>query len=433
MPWSGDRFYGPSKTRLRTLVDSSPAFTPNMEGTASASRRMLALVCLALVLSMTTWFSATAVTPQLASALNMDAREVAWLTIAVQIGFVVGALSISISGLADRLSLRLLMAISAAAAGLANLALLWSSHTAAALVARFGTGLALAGVYPPALKLIATWYRRGRGFAFGTVIGAMTLGSAAPHLVRGLTSALDWHVVVTCTSIFTLIGALIIARFVAEGPHSFVRSSFSLGQAGKALGNRAVLLVNIGYFGHMWELYAMWSWFLAYSSHVLQNDGIQGAAMPSLVTFGVIGVGLVGCLLGGLLADTIGRTATTAGMMTTSGVCALLIGFAFNGPFWLFLLISITWGMSVVGDSAQFSTIATEVGDPRYVGTVLAVQLGIGFALTVLAIRIVPSVAEIVGWRWTFLVLVPGPVLGALAMLLLRRLPEAKNIAGGLK
>ncbi|ACL55833.1 MFS transporter [Methylobacterium nodulans] len=413
------------------------ATTPLSDGAALAGaasgRRMLALVCAALVLSMTTWFSATAVTAPLAASFGLDEAQASWLTNAVQIGFVVGALGLSISGLVDRAPLHRIMAASAGLAALANLALLWAPGPASALLARFVTGLALAGIYPPALKLIATWYRRGRGLALGAVIGALTLGSALPHLLRALASGLDWRTVVASASALTLAGALLLGGFATEGPYAFARMPFRARQIGVVLRDRGLFLTNLGYFGHMWELYAMWSWFLAFAAHALPRSGLTDPKLPSLATFGVVAIGVVGCLLGGVLADRIGRTATTAGMMAVSGACAFLIGFTFDGPAWLFLLIGAVWGISVVGDSAQFSAMATEIGDPRLVGTALALQLGIGFALTVVAIRVLPLAVDAIGWQWSFLMLVPGPIIGVAAMLLLRRRPEAERIGGGLR
>ncbi len=395
--------------------------------------RVLALVCVGIVLSMTTWFSATAITPELVRVWSLTPAETSWLTNMVQIGFVAGALGSSVVSLPDLVSLRKLMGISGLAAAAANICLLLAPSIGLLLFARFVTGLALAGIYPPALKLIATWFRRGRGTALGAVIAALTLGSASPHLVRALTDHVAWRAVVTVASLSTVVGALVLARFAHEGPYPFSRATFDPRQLGAIVRNRPLALANLGYFGHMWELYAMWGWFLAYAHAALPGLGLSDPRTASLLTFTVVASGVFGSLLGGVLADRIGRTAEAALMMTASGLCALLIGFAFDGPLWLFLLVAITWGVSVIGDSAQFSAMATEVGDPRYVGTALALQLGLGFALTVVSIRLTPVLADAIGWRWSFLMLVPGPLVGVAAMLALRRMPEARRIAGGLR
>lgn len=395
--------------------------------------RVLALVCLAIVASMTTWFSATAITPELVALWHLSPGQTAWLTNAVQLGFVCGALGSSVVSLPDLVPLRRLMGVSALLAALANLALLVAPSVGALLAARFVTGVALAGVYPPALKLISTWFRRGRGFALGSLIAALTLGSASPHLVRVVADRVPWQAVVVTASTATLLGAALLALFALDGPFPFSRATFDPRQLGAVWRNRPLLLANLGYFGHMWELYAMWGWFLAYAGEAAPHLGLAGPKVASLVTFAVIGCGALGALGGGLLADRIGRTAAVTLMLAVSGTCALAIGFAYDGPAWLFLAIAIVWGISVIGDSAQFSAMATEISDPRYVGTALATQLGVGFALTIVSIRLLPVVADAIGWRWTFLVLVPGPVVGMAAMLRLRGRPEATRIANGLR
>jgi len=391
----------------------------------------LAIVSLAIVFSMTTWFSATAIGPELKSVWGLDSAATAWLTNAVQIGFVLGALGSSFLNLPDVVAARVLMATSALLAAIANLALLVAPSGEIAIALRFVTGMALAGIYPPALKLISTWFIRDRGLALGSVIGALTIGSAFPHLVRATTSGLDWRLVVGITSLLTVVGGLLMARYAVEGPHPFARATFDPRQIGRVLRNRPVMLANIGYFGHMWELYAMWGWYLAFADAALRPHGF-GSSSASMVTFMVIGSGAFGCVLGGALADRIGRTATTSIMMGISGLCAILIGFAFSAPLWVFMLVSIVWGITVIGDSAQFSAMVTEVGEQSFVGTALALQLGLGFALTVIAIRIVPMMVNYFGeWRWAFVILAPGPIIGTIAMLRLRRSPSSLKIGHG--
>lgn len=402
-------------------------------GGAAARWRVLALVCAGVVFSMGTWFSATAITPELIRVWNLSPAQASWLTSAVQIGFVAGALASSFVSLPDLVSLRKLMGASALLAALSNLSLLWVPSPTFLLWARFATGAALAGVYPPSLKLISTWFQRERGTALGAVIAALTLGSAFPHLIRFLIGRVAWQSVVISTSAAAAAGALLMILFATDGPFPFSKATFDPRHLGAVIRNRPLLLANFGYFGHMWELYAMWGLFLAFASAAMPGLGFSGAKSASLLTFSVVASGVVGALLGGVLADRIGRTATTALMMTCSGFCALTIGFVFDGPAWLFLPIAVVWGMAVIGDSAQFSAMATEVGDPRYVGTALAFQLGLGFALTVGSLRLTPMLASAVGWRWAFLLLVPGPIVGVTAILILRGLPEAKRIAHGLR
>ena len=395
--------------------------------------RVLSLLCLAVVLSLTTWFSATAILPELKQELALGASAEAWLTNGVQVGFVIGALAASLVNLPDLVRLSRLMAAAALVAALANATLLLHPGPGGIIAARIVTGAALAGVYPPALKLVATWFTRDRGLALGAVIGALTVGSALPHLFRAVSTTLDWRPVVAAASAATAAGALLFLLFAKEGPYPFGKAVFEPSRIGQVFRQKPLLLANLGYLGHMWELYAMWAWLLAYTRAAFETQAI-GTAAASISTFFVVASGILGCLLGGYLSDRVGRTATTAGMMIVSGSCALLMGVLFTGPLWLLMLVAIVWGISVVGDSAQFSTAVTELADRRFVGTALSVQLGAGFALTVLAIWLTPRFADFIGgWRWAFLLLVPGPVLGAAAMLWLRNLPESVKMAGGLR
>jgi MFS family permease len=390
--------------------------------------RMLGLICAGVVLCMTTWFSATAITPELVQVWRLSAAEVSWLTNAVQLGFVTGALLSSFVSLPDLVPLRRLMGVSAIVAASANLCLLWAPSTIWLLAARFVTGVALAGIYPPALKLISTWFVRGRGTALGLVIAALTLGSALPHLVRFLTDRVDWQGVVVAASVCTLAGAAVMAFFGTEGPYPFSRAVFNPRYIGVVLRNRPLVLANVGYFGHMWELYAMWGWFLAFTRAASPHLGFAGARVASLVTFVVIASGVVGSVLGGTISDRTSRTFAAGLMMTLSGLCAITIGAVFDGPVWLFLLVAVLWGATVIGDSAQFSAMATELSDSSYVGTALALQLGLGFALTLISIRITPVLAAHIGWRWSFLPLAAGPVVGVVAMFLLGRLSVAGRV-----
>jgi MFS family permease len=380
------------------------------------SLRALALLAAALVLSMTTWFSATAVVPQLRAEWDLGNTAAAWLTIAVQVGFVAGALAGSALSVADVFPPRFVILAGALGAAAANLVLVAADGPEVGIAARVATGFFLAGVYPPALKLASTWFRRGRGTALGIVVGALTLGSAIPHLVNGL-GGLDWQLVVWVTSALTAAGGVLVFLGVPEGPYSFPSARFDPRQAGLVLRNRGVRLASLGYFGHMWELYAMWAWFLVFFAAVA-TDGKAAA----YATFAVIGAGAVGCWVGGVLGDRWGRPETTALMMAVSAACALGIGLVAEVSAALVLALGLVWGFAVVADSAQFSTLVTELAEQAYVGTALGFQMAVGFALTVPTIWLLPFLEDEVGWRWAFVFLVPGPVLGILAMLRLRRL-----------
>ena len=366
---------------------------------------------------MTTWFSATAVVPQLRLEWNLSDGAAAWLTIGVQLGFVVGALASSAFNVADVTSPRKVIVVGATGAALSNALLTVIDGAMPAIVLRFATGFFLAGVYPPALKLMATWFRRGRGTALGVIVGALTVGSATPHLVNGL-GGLDWRVVVYATSALTFAGGLLARVAVPEGPFAFPRASFDPRQLPRAFRNRAVRLTSLGYFGHMWELYAMWAWFVVFFAEGVLRDPLHGAA--PFAAFGVIAVGGLGCWVGGVLGDRWGRVETTVLMMVLSGCCAVAIGLLIRSATWIVIVVALVWGFAVVADSAQFSTLVTEESDQAYVGTALTMQLGLGFTLTVATIWLIPLLVDAVGWRWAFASLAPGPALGAIAMLRLR-------------
>jgi MFS family permease len=383
--------------------------------------RALGLLACALVLAMTTWFSASAVIPQLRDEWQLSTTAGAWLTIAVQLGFVCGALLSSMLTLADVVPPHRVLFGGALGAAAANALLLLSDGPATAIPLRLATGFFLAGVYPPALKLMATWFRRGRGTALGILVAALTAGSAVPFLVNGL-GGIDWQAVIAITSLLTALGGALALVAVPEGPYPFPRAAFDPRQAGLVLTNRGVRLASLGYFGHMWELYAMWAWFFVFARDELFAD----ASTAALTTFVVIGVsGALGCVAGGLLGDRHGRPGTNAAMLGVSGCCALVIGLL---PTPAAVAVALVWGFAVIADSAQYSTLVTEHADQAYVGTALTLQLAVGFTLTVVTIWLVPYAEDAVGWRWAFSFLALGPALGILAMLRLRALDRARPL-----
>lgn len=387
----------------------------------------LLLTCLAVALSMACWFSSAAIAPQLADVWSLSATETAALTTTVQIGFVCGALSSSLLNLPDIVRMRWLMGASAAIAAIANAAFLLEPSFPVALACRFLTGMALAGVYPPSLKLTSGWFEKSRGLALGAVIAALTLGSALPHLIRGLTHEVAWSVVVLLSSLLTMGGAALFALRAREGPFAAPTPPFDPSQIWRLVGNRPLMLVNLGYFGHMWELYAFWALFAGFAADALPRMGLSRPDLPAIVTFCVVASGIVGALAGGYMADRIGRAFTASIMLAISGSCAILTCVLYGGPAWAFLVVACLWGASVIGDSAQFSALATEVGDKRYIGTALTLQLGIGFAVSSISIQCTSYLATRIGWHWSFLLLVPGPVVGIWAMKQLVRCREFAN------
>ncbi|MBN9262610.1 MAG: MFS transporter [Hyphomicrobium sp.] len=397
---------------------------------ATARTRSLIFLLLAQVTAMTTWFATTASLAAMRQGWTLTPFQEGLMTSSVQAGFVGGTLTSALLSAADRYDPRNLFMTAAAIAGIACLLVILFEPTDVAVpMLRFATGFCLAGVYPVGMKMAATWAKGDLGLLIGLLVGAVTLGSAMPHLFVPL--GLDWRVPCIVAGVCALIGAVLI-RWVDLGPNRAPAPPFRLANATEAFRRRPLRLANLGYFGHMWELYAMWAWIGTFlgASFALR----YGASPPigaSIATFLVIASGAIGCLAGGWAADRIGRTAVTIASLAVSGTCALIMGFAYGGPAWLILLIGIIWGVTVVSDSAQFSASVTELSNRTLVGTMLTVQTCIGFLLTLVTIHVMPYVVSGFGWTYAFMVLAIGPAIGIWAMARLRADPASTSLAGG--
>ena len=398
-------------------------------------RRQLLLIALASLGAKTLWFSASAVVPQLTEAWRLDGGAQAWLTLSVQLGFVVGAFISASLNLPDRYDPHHVFAFSCALAAMANLALpLLEPPLSVVLWLRGLTGAALAGVYPTGMKLVTTWYERDRGFGVGVLIAALTAGAAAPHLINavplgGAGGMPAWQSVLKLTSLLGFVAAAIALGPIRCGPYSASRAPFDWRYLVRIFRDRPLRLVNFGYLGHMWELYAMWPWAPLFLLASYQAAGFSPVA-GRLAGFATVAIGSIGCVVAGRLGDRYGRSRVTALCLAISGSCCLIVGFFFATPLVL-TAVALCWGLTVVADSGQFSAAASELADPRYVGTVLTVQTGVGFLLTMVSIRLVPSLVDLLGWRYVFMVLAIGPLIGIVSMLRLRRLPAAVKMAGG--
>ena len=372
--------------------------------------------------------------PALRAEFALTDFQVSLYVSSVGVGFSVGTLGSAVFGLADRLEPRRFFMASILVAAGANLAiLLFDPAAPAVIVLRLITGACMAGVYPVGMKMTATWAKGDTGLLLGILIGALTLGTAVPHLFAAI-GGLDWRLTLGLASASAAVsGGLVL--LVPVGPGMVPAGGFNPEFVLRAWTDKALRLANFGYFGHMWELYAMWGWigvFLHASFRLSFADGDGDPALyAKLTTFAVIGCGALGCLVGGLLADRIGRTMLTMGAMGLSGACALVVGFAFGGDPWLLVAISLVWGIAVVADSAQFSSSVIELSDPSMIGTMLTVQTCVGFLLTLITVHLVPHLVEIVGWRYAFAVLAIGPFLGVIAMARLRRHPDSIKLAQG--
>jgi MFS family permease len=397
---------------------------------------VLGFLAACVVLALAPWFSAAAVAPEIGAEWGIGSLEVALLTVAVQLGFAVGALVLAFSGAADVVAPRRLIAGGAIVAALANAAFgLLATDLVTALPLRALSGAGIAAVYPVAMKVLAGWFARERGLAIGVLIGAITLGSALPHALRavGAVVDVDWRLVVVAGSVPGLFAAWLAWRGVREGPMAVAGGRLTLSLARAALAEPSVRLANLGYLGHMWELYAMWTWVPAFLAASLAASSGVGGEVASAIAFLVVAAGAIGCVGAGALADRLGRTTLTIAAMALSGTSAVVAGLLFGAPAAVLLTVVVVWGITVVADSAQFSTAVSELAPRGTAGSALALQTAAGFLLTGVTIVGVGLLdpGDRGGWLVAFALLALGPLVGIVAMWALRRRPDAVRMAGG--
>jgi MFS family permease len=385
--------------------------------------RILAVLAVAELLGMSLWFGANAVASDLGARWSLDTSQIGWLTSVVQLGFVVGTALAALLNIADIVSARWYFATAATAGGLANLGLIAVESYTGALMLRFATGLFLAGVYPPAMKMASTWFRAQRGLAIGTVVGALVIGKSTPYLIHALPDTSSALVVIVASGGAFLSAALIVAAY-HDGPYAFPTHPFSFGLVGSVWSSREWRLATGGYLGHMFELYSFWTWIAAFSAASLLASNTQHVALVSLIAFLAIAAGGVGSIWGGLAADRRGREWLVTISMIASGTCALLSPLVFGHGRFLLIVLAVIWGFFVVADSAQFSALVTESVPSHAVGTALTLQTSAGFLLTMLSIQLVPPVVAGTSWQWAFPILALGPVAGVASIRALIRLRQ---------
>ncbi|WP_440959289.1 MFS transporter [Oceanicaulis sp. LC35] len=393
--------------------------------------RHLALIALAQVLALSVWFAGAAALPGLQATGALTTFDGAALSSAVQLGFVIGALTSASLGLADRYDARRVFACGAVIAGLMSLtALILPPGGMLMPLSRLIAGAALAFVYPVGMKLAASWARGDTGLLIGLLVGALTLGSASPHLAPLLTENLDWRAPFLLSGIAALASAGLILC-VRAGPAFRRAPGFDPRAVKLTFTDPALARVNLGYLGHMWELYAFWAWVGVFVTVWAQDRALSPSFSTSGLTFAIVAIGAAGSLAAGWLADRVGRTLVTSIAMAASGSCALLSAWAWSAPALVMIGLLLIYGVTVIADSAQFSAAAAELAPPDKAGSILTLQTALGFALTLITVQLLPVWAELIGWRFAFWPLALGPAVGVLAMLSLRRRPESRRLANG--
>ena len=389
------------------------------------SSRALAGVSLGVLLAGSTWFTGTAAIPTLRAAWGLHDTQAASLTIAVQAGFIAGTFLYAVLNVADVFNARLVFFVSALMGAAFNAGFAWLSNgLGPAVVFRFLTGVTLAGVYPVGMKIVASWFRTGLGWRLGVMVGALALGTSAPYLIQAAGAGADWRVLATAGSILAAAGGALVVAVVPDGPYLTTRAPFDARAAARVFARPAFRYTAFGYFGHMWELYALWSLVVFFLRDRFTGADAGWSASIPLIAFGTVAAGAVGCVAGGWISRRVGERRVALVSLVVSGALCVMSGFAQALPAAALVAYLLVWGIFVVSDSPQFSALAARYCPPEYTATALTIQNGIGFAVTVVSIQLLPFVAARVGWRWAFVALGVGPIVGAYFMAKLGRVSD---------
>jgi len=391
----------------------------------SIKQRSNALLIAANIFAMSLWFVSSAILPDMLRETMITTFRQAALASGVQVGFVSGALIIAFIGLADRYDPRGIFCFSALMASLANFLLIYADiGSDFAIGLRFVVGLFLAGVYPVAMKIAIGWGQKDRGFLVGLVVGALTIGAAVPHLFSFFGGA-EWRYAIVLTSCLGAIGGLLVLA-TRLGPFDVRGTSFNSKAVGLAWSNKLIRYAYLGYLGHMWELYAMWTWLstllgVSFLYHYQQGYAEQ---LASIVTFWAIALGGIATIFAGRLADSSGKANLTIYAMLLSGTAAVGTAMSFGGPVWLTIVFALIWGITVIPDSAQFSALVADDAPGELSGSLLTLQTALGFTLTIFTVQVTPVAAEIFGWPVTIALLALGPLFGIFAMRRYKRVAD---------
>jgi predicted MFS family arabinose efflux permease len=386
-------------------------------------RRILPVIVLSQFAGTSLWFAGNAVLADLQSAWGLAPSALGHVTSAVQLGFIAGTLVFAVLAIADLFSPRLVFLACALLGAAANALLLAvEPGLSSLLLLRFATGFFLAGIYPVGMKIAAGWFQRDLGNALGFLVGALVLGTAFPHLLKGIGGALPWQDVTLAVSGVAALGGLLMAALVPDGPHLSKGARFDPRALLRVFREPAFRASSFGYFGHMWELYAFWAFL---PQVLLWHARDMPAASVSLWSFAIIAAGSIGCVAGGLLSRRHGSAPVAFAQLSASGLCCLLAPLALHAPKPLFLAYLLFWGVVVVGDSPQFSALNAASAPREWVGSALTIANCIGFAITILSIQLLNLAAGALPPGWLLMMLAPGPVIGLLALRpLLRRPPR---------